>query len=273
MVAARQNSEDGCGPRRVPAVHTYAALRFCTAGRFRMQQRGDWTLQEGEVLLVPAGEPHRMLGASAHRSWGLAFCVPCFASADGAAQLLEPFERVRDGAAAVVHIPDGRRGYLEGLFQELDRLGAEHASPGEAQAAVRRSLLTLILAEVDGAASHARPGKGGGVVVDALRHIERHCLSPLTVNDVAAAVGRGLTYVTAALKRATGRSASQWIVGGRMAEARRLLLHSDERVDVVAERVGYAEATHFIRMFRREHGTTPAAWRNAQAARRPAGTR
>jgi AraC-like DNA-binding protein len=48
------------------------------------------------------------------------------------------------------------------------------------------------------------------------------------------------------------------------AEARRLLLHGDERVDVVAERVGYADATHFIRMFRREHGVTPAAWRAAQ---------
>ena len=50
-----------------------------------------------------------------------------------------------------------------------------------------------------------------------------------------------------------------------MAEARRLLLHSDEMIDVIAERVGYADATHFIRMFRREHGATPAAWRTLQA--------
>ncbi|MCI4371871.1 MAG: helix-turn-helix domain-containing protein, partial [Thermoplasmata archaeon] len=41
------------------------------------------------------------------------------------------------------------------------------------------------------------------------------------------------------------------------------LLHSDERVDIIAERVGYADATHFIRMFRRAHGATPAAWRAA----------
>jgi AraC-like DNA-binding protein len=50
-----------------------------------------------------------------------------------------------------------------------------------------------------------------------------------------------------------------------MAEARRLLSHTDEMVDVVAERVGYADSTHFIRMFRREHGTTPAAWRAARS--------
>jgi AraC family transcriptional regulator, transcriptional activator of pobA len=49
-----------------------------------------------------------------------------------------------------------------------------------------------------------------------------------------------------------------------MAEARRLLAASDERVENIAERVGYADATHFIRLFRRRHGSTPTAWRAAQ---------
>lgn len=101
-------------------------------------------------------------------------------------------------------------------------------------------------------------------MVDALRFIERHCLGPLSLKEVAAAIGRSPTYVTAALTATTGQSAGDWITSGRMAEARRLLLHSDERVDVVAERVGYADPTHFIRMFRRTHGATPAAWRTAR---------
>jgi AraC-like DNA-binding protein len=63
------------------------------------------------------------------------------------------------------------------------------------------------------------------------------------------------------LRRATGRSAVQWIIAGRMAEARRRLLHTDEQVEIIAERVGYADPTHFIRLFRRDHNATPAAWR------------
>jgi hypothetical protein len=31
----------------------------------------------------------------------------------------------------------------------------------------------------------------------------------------------------------------------------RRLLHTDERVDIIAERIGYADPTHFIRLFRR----------------------
>ena len=264
VVSARRACE---GPPVVhpPATHPYAVLEFFTGGRSRMELNGEWTLREGDVLLVAAGAPHRVLEGRGMESWGTAFCVPCFASG-ATASLLEPFERVREGAAAVVQIPAARHPYLEGLFRELENIGLERRGPTESRDAVQRSLLTLILAEVDRASSSSGPSQAttSTVVTAALRFIERNCLGPLTLNDVAAAVGHSSTYVTTALTQATGRSAVQWIVSGRMAEARRLLLHSDEMIDVIAERVGYADATHFIRMFRREHGATPAAWRAAQ---------
>lgn len=195
------------------------------------------------------------------------FCVPCYAG-QGAARLLELFERVRDGAAPVAPVPSSRRGYLDGLFKELEAVGSPVADRSNLLSAVEHSLLTLILAEVaKGAASPAprRPTRSS-VVVETLRFIERNCLRRLSLREVAAAVGRRPTYVTAAVAKATGRSVGQWVVTGRMAEARRLLLHSDEMIDVIAERVGYADARHFIRMFRREHGITPAAWRTARTA-------
>lgn len=243
-------------PHARAATHTYAVLSFFTGGQTRMDLNGEWTVREGDVLLIPPGAPHRMLEQRKPEFWSLSFCVPCVV-AEGTATFLELFERVRAGAAAVVQIPKARRAHLDGLFRELQ-------GQPEREDLVRQSLLTLILVEVQRAAAGAAPGTTRGVVVDALRFIERNCLRPLTLKDVAKAVRRSPAYVTTALKQSTGRSAVQWIVSGRMAEARRLLLHSDERVDVVAERVGYADATHFIRMFRREHGMTPATWRTLQ---------
>jgi AraC-like DNA-binding protein len=218
------------------------------------------------VFLIPAGEPHRRLDAHRPERWGLGFCVPCFAAED-AGSLLEPFERVRAGAAAVVRIPSERHSFLENLFRELQ--GASDPRGRAEPQAVQRSLLILILNEVRRAAgweSQARSPKS--VVGDSLAFIERNCLRPLGLKEVASAVGRSPAYVTTALTRATGKSAVAWIIAGRMAEARRLLLHSDEMIDVVAERVGYADPTHFIRMFQRAHGTTPAAWRAARSRSR-----
>jgi AraC family transcriptional activator of pobA len=258
-VFVTRQSHECEGSRPTPTTHQYAALAFCTSGRARIEQQGLWALEPGDVFLVPAGQPHRSIEVAHRELWGLGFCVPCFASDDGGA-LLEPFERVRDGASPVVHVPSERHSFLEALFGELeDATSKRQPSTPEA---VQRSLLTLILNEVRRAGHwNHDTAKPSGVVVDSLRFIERNCLRRLTLNDVAEAVGRSPAYVTTALTRATGRSAVEWIIGGRMAEARRRLLHSDERVDIVAERVGYADPTHFIRMFRREHGATPAAWR------------
>ena len=245
------------GPCRTPVTHTHAALAFYTGGRSRVEQQGQWTLEAGDVLLVPAGQPHRFLETGRPEHWNLGFCAPCYAAA-GAVALLEPFERVRDGASAVVRIPAARHGFLDSLFRELAEAPREEA--------VQHSLVTLILNEVGRAATWDRGAlPQRSVVADSLRFIERNCLGRLSLNDVAAAVGRSPAYVTTALTQATGRSAVAWIVSGRMAEARRRLLHSDERIEIIAERVGYADPTHFIRMFRREHGATPAAWRAAHA--------
>lgn len=244
---------------RASVTHAFAALAFYTSGSSRIEQHGRWNVEAGDVLLVPAGQPHRSIEHAAPEWVGLGFCVPCLA-AEEVGSLLEPFERVRAGASPVVRLSADRHAHIEMLLRELMR--ATESRDGGALEVVQRSLLVLVLNEVRQAARSQHPASPSpGLVVDALRFIERNCLRPLSLKDVARSVGRSPAYVTTALSRATGRSAVEWIVAGRMAEARRILLHSDERVEIVAERVGYADATHFIRMFRREHGATPTAWR------------
>lgn len=240
------------------ASHDYAVVAFYVGGSVTMEQRGNWSLREGDVLLIPAGEPHRSIEFDRPDVWGLGFCVSCLVS-EGAALLLEPFERVRSGGSPVVRIPEARRTFLASLFAELR---GEASSVEEDSAAIQRSLLTLILAEVRRAAAwQPQVESPSDLVTESLRFIERSCLGRLSLQDVAAAVHRSPAHVTTALKRATGKSAVEWIIAGRLAEARRRLLHSDEMVDVIAERIGYADPTHFIRLFRRAHGLTPAAWR------------
>jgi AraC family transcriptional regulator, transcriptional activator of pobA len=249
------------GGRRVLVIHDFAALAFYVAGGARIQQREVWTLEAGDALIVPPGEPHRLVSSHTPEMWCLGFCVPCV-TPDMAAGFLDLFDRVRDGMSPVVRIPPDRHGFLISLFQELNRAALHDVDA----VAVRRSLLTLILHELVNAAGPVPAVARGSVVHEALRFIERHCLERLTLEDVANAVNRTPAYVTTALKRATGRSAVAWMTAGRMAEARRRLVHSDEHVDVIAERVGYADPTHFIRMFRRAHGVTPARWRVRQQA-------
>ena len=243
-----------------PVSHGFAALAFYVDGVARIEQRGTWMLEPGDVLIVPAGQSHRVVETRRADMWGAGIYVPCL-SPERSGALLDPFERVREGASPVIRIPSARQSFLESLFNELSAISVTRRPA----AAERESLLTLIVSEVTQAAAWSNDAASQmSIVSRSLHFIERHCLEPLTLNEIAAALGRTPSHITTALTRATGRSAIAWMIAGRMAEARRRLLHSNERVDVIAEQVGYADVTHFIRLFRRAHGATPTAWRAAQ---------
>jgi AraC-like DNA-binding protein len=99
------------------------------------------------------------------------------------------------------------------------------------------------------------------LVEAAFEVIEAKFARPISLSDVARAVRRSPAYLTTVVREQTGQTVVEWLVERRMAEARRLLQETDESVARIADRVGYSDATHFIRLFRRAHGTTPQAWR------------
>lgn len=182
--------------------------------------------------------------------------------------MLDPFERAASGASTVIHIPASRQEHLGSLCAELHQ-ETTHRWPAAHVELVQKSLLALILTEVARASGvTSTAGLQPTLVGDALRFIERNCLIPISLRDVAAAVNKSPSYVATTVKAATGKTVVEWIIAGRLAEARNRLLHTDEMIDVIGERVGYADPTHFIRLFRRMHDATPAAWRARQRALR-----
>jgi AraC-like DNA-binding protein len=90
---------------------------------------------------------------------------------------------------------------------------------------------------------------------------ERYAESPLSLQQVARAVGRSPGYVTSVVREQTGLTVLEWITERRMDEARRRLRETDEQIAIIGERVGYATTNHFLRQFNRAHGLSPGAWR------------
>ncbi len=107
------------------------------------------------------------------------------------------------------------------------------------------------------------------MVAKALAFIEGHATRGVSLQDVGRHVARSPNHVAAAVKATTGRTVGQWSTHVRMAAARQLLLHSDETIEAIAERMGFSSSSHFYRTFRRTPGQSPAAWRRAHLAGAP----
>lgn len=252
------------------AVHSYGVLAFHVGGRLRVEHRGELDVDAGHVHVLPAGDPHRILAARGVDMWGLGVCRTCLS--DQHAGLLSVFDRVRAGALPLLELPTGRQAHVIALLQELQR---EQTAPDAHRALITESLLTLILAEV-ARASRVTPAPSPdetSLVPAALALIEARCLGPLTLDEVARTLRRSPAHVTTAVRRATGRTVGEWIREGRLAEARRRLVDTDECVDIIAERVGYSDASAFGRSFRKHQGVAPGVFRRQERARSEGGAR
>jgi AraC-like DNA-binding protein len=95
------------------------------------------------------------------------------------------------------------------------------------------------------------------------RFIESHYHQPITLRDVADAVGYSPAYLTDLVRRETGKPINDWIIERRLIEACHLLRETEQTVTQIAEALGYQNPGHFFRQFRQRYGTTPQSWRNS----------
>lgn len=102
-------------------------------------------------------------------------------------------------------------------------------------------------------------------VAAAIEHARAHLAEPLTVSDLARRASMSPSAFAHLFKEATGRPPYQFLKELRLERACELLSAGDIPVRRVANKVGYASVSQFIRAFKRRFGTTPRAYRSSQA--------
>jgi transcriptional regulator GlxA family with amidase domain len=109
---------------------------------------------------------------------------------------------------------------------------------------------------------------GDPLVGRALGWLEAHLDAPLSIAQLARAVGASESSLHHRFKRAMGTSPGQHHKRLRLERARDLLAHDDAPAEHIARRVGYASAAQFTRDYRRAFAITPGqAARQARAER------
>lgn len=110
-------------------------------------------------------------------------------------------------------------------------------------------------------------GVSDRIVGSALAALHKHPAQAWTLEDLARAAGTSRSVLAERFQQLVGTSPMQYLTQWRMMLAANLLRHSNTPLAHIAEGVGYQTDTAFIRAFRREFGTPPAAWRRSQVKR------
>jgi AraC-like DNA-binding protein len=147
---------------------------------------------------------------------------------------------------------------LVGAFRRLTDLLPECA---DALTVVRiRADLLAILTEV------ARAGAGGGghhsvLVEEAIRMIDEHLATPVTIAALSRRLGWSRQHLQQAFREQVGASPWEYCLYKRIAEACRLLGTTTCSVTDVAHGLGFGSSQYFGTAFKRLMGTTPGGFR------------
>lgn len=177
---------------------------------------------------------------------------------------------------AMTAIPFGRDGASSDLLAgHLERLGraAQSLTPAHHRrlALITCDLLACLIQERHGALNHRAPVAAHATLTRIKEYVLRHLGDPeLTPAGIAAAHHVSVRYVHKLFEN-EGITVGRWIQRQRLEHCRRDLeraTHQAQSVAAVAHRWGFADASHFSRVFRRAYGTTPREWQ-AAARRTP----
>jgi len=91
--------------------------------------------------------------------------------------------------------------------------------------------------------------------------LERHCQERATLEDAARAVGASVSTIAHQLPEETGKTFGQLRRETRVAQAKRLLATSTMGISAIADACGFADQSHFTRVFKSEISLTPGKFR------------
>jgi len=99
--------------------------------------------------------------------------------------------------------------------------------------------------------------------------VEEHLSDPIRIPDLSDLVGLSVPHFSRAFRQSFGAPPHAYLIHRRLERARFLMLAGDLALSEVAVSCGFNDQAHLCKVFRRETGRTPAAWRRERAPRDP----
>jgi AraC-like DNA-binding protein len=159
----------------------------------------------------------------------------------------------------------------ERLWQLGSMLARESAQPDAYSSLACDCLVTLLLVQLFRSDQRrftpARVARLSPAQVRRVtEHIEAHLAERISLAELAQLVGTSQSHFSHAFKATTGLPPHRWQLEARIRQSQALLSRRRSSVADVALATGFADQSHFTRVFRRVVGETPANWRRVRSA-------
>jgi AraC-like DNA-binding protein len=247
--------------RRSPGSHFHAfpelflqtggATDFvCPGGTFR--------LKHGEFCVMPAGVAHAETPVDLRTPYGVMIFMQ---NIDKVTLLRGRADEERASQSPeVVQVPLATRAY-QCLVTACESPDIQKSLRGEFVAGCIQAFLASIVSALRKPAKEA-PVKGSPLVAEAEKLVRVQISQPeLSVALIASRLACSPDHLTRLFRNARGVGLAAWITRERVELACEILARPDHNISEVAWSCGFTTPSYFIKVFRKQKGMTPVAWR------------
>ncbi len=115
-----------------------------------------------------------------------------------------------------------------------------------------------------------RGGLAPWQVRQVIRHIDTALASTVRTRDCAKIARLSASHFSRAFKVSFGETFSRYVARRRTERAQEMMMMTNERLCQIALSCGFADQSHFTRVYHRQVGSSPASWRR-QRLKGPSG--
>jgi AraC family transcriptional regulator len=112
--------------------------------------------------------------------------------------------------------------------------------------------------------SDRRPALSRRIEMRAKEMIDSRVGGDISLDELAASCDMTRSTFVRAFRHATGKTPNKWLMQQRIAKARALLVSSPLSLSAIAGACGFADQSHFTRVFVAELGVAPGIWRRSR---------
>ncbi|MGA4507446.1 helix-turn-helix domain-containing protein [Propionibacteriaceae bacterium G1746] len=217
----------------------------------------DYALADGAWLWVRPGQVQRFGDLSGASGYVVLFSADVLSPATAAEAALD------DPLGGALWVPDTDAGVVHQALAHLVTEFKSTDAPTPVRAAILHHLLTVLLLRL--ANQSALVGTHREEPADTFRRFRAAVEAGFAEHRDVTYYSRRLGYAPRTLTRATidaaGVGAKEFIDRRVILEAKRLLAHTDDPAAVIAARLGFPDASNFVKYFALRAGATPTAFR------------